>query len=194
MTTIDLDYREISTVLAALRHWQAEDERHDAEAHGIATDDGTIDSLTDDEIDALCERINTTDPVAPDVPELVVEFHYDDGDVGAHPLAEVSDHARHLWPQFSQSTIHDASHIVIRRDDAAGQALSTRLHEAARPAPGPALRVRYVCETCGGDRLTKDATAEWDETAQRWDLAAVYDATTCADCESETFGRRVEIA
>jgi hypothetical protein len=162
-------------------------------------------SFTQAQAEAVAELLNRMEkPAAPDVPELVVEFHYDDGDVGAHPLAEVSDiafhgslrgwHARHLWPQFSQSTIHDASHIVIRRDDAAGQALSTRLHEAARPAPGPALRVRYVCETCGGDRLTKDATAEWDETAQRWDLAAVYDATTCADCDSETFGRRVEIA
>ena len=49
-----LTYAELSTVLAALRRFQDEpyDERNDM----LHFED--VDSLTDDQIDSLCERLN----------------------------------------------------------------------------------------------------------------------------------------
>jgi hypothetical protein len=41
---------------------------------------------------------------------LVVEFHYADGDVGAHP--EEGAVARTLWAEFTPG--HEPSHVVIR--------------------------------------------------------------------------------
>lgn len=57
---MNLTHAELSTVLAALRHWQARlatttiEERFEA----IATDGGTIQPLNVEQIDALCERLN----------------------------------------------------------------------------------------------------------------------------------------
>lgn len=48
--------RELGTVLAALRAWQANEERGYAE---IATDYGRFGELSEDEIDEFCERINS---------------------------------------------------------------------------------------------------------------------------------------
>jgi len=58
-TSVTLSYREHATMLAALRYYQ-NDLRDDHNwLHGeIATDGGTLDPLTVEEIDALCERIN----------------------------------------------------------------------------------------------------------------------------------------
>lgn len=55
-------------------------------------------------------------------PELVVEFHYEDGDVGAHPAGK---REQDLWQDFTAG--HRPSHIVIRADDGNGQALSDAL-------------------------------------------------------------------
>jgi hypothetical protein len=58
--TVDLDQRELSSILAALRYMQSHmgngDFRPDIDA--IAANDNTIRPLDEDEIDALCERIN----------------------------------------------------------------------------------------------------------------------------------------
>lgn len=51
------DPREIATVLAALRLRQRKGWSSDPE-QVIATDGGTLEPLTDEEIDDLCERIN----------------------------------------------------------------------------------------------------------------------------------------
>lgn len=61
MDRTELTDREVSTILAALRYWQAA-------ANGmlpqppalvvLATDEGRYPSLTIDEIDELCEQIN----------------------------------------------------------------------------------------------------------------------------------------
>jgi hypothetical protein len=56
---------------------------------------------------------------------LVTEFHYRDGDVGAYNDIDVAA----LWSQFSK-TGHEASHIVIRADTEAGERLSNTLHGA----------------------------------------------------------------
>lgn len=60
--SMTLNERELATVLAALRHY----ERYivacgarPADVDEIATDGDTLTALNVDEIDALCERINT---------------------------------------------------------------------------------------------------------------------------------------
>jgi len=68
---VEIDERELGTVLAALRHWQDSPEVWGLVAAGemltheegglfdIATDSGRFDALSPEEVDALCERINT---------------------------------------------------------------------------------------------------------------------------------------
>lgn len=53
------------------------------------------------------------------------------------------------------------------------------------------MRVTFVCNTCGGDTVTRDAWAEWDVETQDWVLGAAYDYAFCHDCEGET--RLVEV-
>jgi|SRR5579862_8992248 len=56
--------------------------------------------------------------------ELVVEFHYKDGDVGAYDDIAVQS----LWAHFTRG--HEASHILVRPGTDEGQILSNRLHSA----------------------------------------------------------------
>lgn len=60
LTTCNLDEREAATVLAALRHWQRGlgDDVETSEVDDIATNGGTLEALSEAEIDALCERLN----------------------------------------------------------------------------------------------------------------------------------------
>lgn len=64
MTIINIDYRELSTILAALRWWQAtglNPMAYDdliADIDDIATSSGEIKMLDAGEIDILCESIN----------------------------------------------------------------------------------------------------------------------------------------
>jgi len=53
--------RELATILAALRYWQASDRSaaRKAPEYDIASDSGAFDPLGNDEIDALCEQLNT---------------------------------------------------------------------------------------------------------------------------------------
>ncbi len=51
--------RELATVLAALRFWQANMEDDEREESTIATDSGLLTPLTDNEIDTLCEALNS---------------------------------------------------------------------------------------------------------------------------------------
>lgn len=52
--------RELATVLAALRYWQDADAKRVpiSEIKAIATDGGIYERLDENEIDALCERLN----------------------------------------------------------------------------------------------------------------------------------------
>jgi hypothetical protein len=60
----ELNARELATVLAALRYWQGHCSAftkplpNEADLSEIANDGGTLEPLTTDEIDALCERLN----------------------------------------------------------------------------------------------------------------------------------------
>ena len=65
----DLEGRELATVLAALRYYQAENLQDDGAvadqaAGDIASDGGRVQPLTRDEIDTLCERLNSQ-PTSP---------------------------------------------------------------------------------------------------------------------------------
>lgn len=60
--------------------------------------------------------------------ELVVEFHYADGDVGAYDDLPVQS----LWALFMSG--HTASHIVVRPATEQGQLLSNQLHAPATMA------------------------------------------------------------
>jgi hypothetical protein len=55
---MELNDRELSTILAALRMWQQSTWRK-VELENIVTNDGTVVPLDNAEIDALCQRINT---------------------------------------------------------------------------------------------------------------------------------------
>lgn len=55
------DARELATILAALRYWQAygqQDAGPVDDFNDIATDGGTLEPLSADDIDALCMRLN----------------------------------------------------------------------------------------------------------------------------------------
>lgn len=60
---------------------------------------------------------------------LVVEYHYSDGDVGAHPAGKAETY---LWKHFSKSKEHGPSHIVIRPDSKTGQDHSNKLLAGAQ--------------------------------------------------------------
>ena len=53
--------RELATILAALRYWQANDRNAATKApeYDIASDSGEFEPLGNDDIDALCEQLNT---------------------------------------------------------------------------------------------------------------------------------------
>lgn len=55
---IKIDDRQLDTILAALRHWQATPSDETAEFNELATRDDTHDALSIEEIGDLCEAIN----------------------------------------------------------------------------------------------------------------------------------------
>jgi hypothetical protein len=55
---MNLDSRELATVLAALRFWQREGSSSCVPERGIATDGEEFEELSAAEIDDLCERLN----------------------------------------------------------------------------------------------------------------------------------------
>lgn len=57
-----LSERELATVLAALRYWQREGVGFDHTEDDIALGGGKFDSLNAQEIDGLCERLNSEAP------------------------------------------------------------------------------------------------------------------------------------
>ena len=50
----------------------------------------------------------------------------------------------------------------------------------------PTTAVQMHCNSCGSERVTRDAWAEWDVDTQSWLLATVYDYAYCHDCDEET--------
>lgn len=74
---VEIDERELGTILAALRHWQETSEEWSLTEAGeiltgdkgglldIATDGGKFSALTPSEVNALCERINQAPVLGP---------------------------------------------------------------------------------------------------------------------------------
>jgi hypothetical protein len=48
------------------------------------------------------------------------------------------------------------------------------------------MKIKYVCNHCGGDNVTRDAWAAWDDDKGDWILSNVFDYAFCLDCEYET--------
>lgn len=64
------DNRELHTTIAALRYWQHHQSEYSEVFVGLATNDGACVALDENEINALCERINVSDTP----PRLVIEI------------------------------------------------------------------------------------------------------------------------
>lgn len=54
-------------------------------------------------------------------------------------------------------------------------------------------RCKYVCSHCGSENVRRDAWATWDVESQSWELATVFDAGFCDDCDGEASLAEVEI-
>ena len=92
-------------------------------------------------------------------PKIVIEFHYRDGDVGAHPATPAETA---LWKGFSSARHHQPTHILLRPDTTTGQALSTQLHQAPALLKAlQAMRTAYgrlhdgLSDMIEGGRLTE---------------------------------------
>lgn len=59
---VNIEERELATVLAALRVYQRDLGEHGPEVEDIATDGRSLIALDPNEIDRLCERLNTRNP------------------------------------------------------------------------------------------------------------------------------------
>ena len=55
-------------------------------------------------------------------------------------------------------------------------------------------RIAIVCAYCGSNNVSRDAFADWDVAAQRWELRTVYDQAHCHHCDGETRLKEVELA
>lgn len=82
MTTITLTDRELATVLAALRCWQNRlpllGKSHgitEALIQEVATNCGTIEALSAEDIDGLCERLNLEEEERPPAARLTPAYH-----------------------------------------------------------------------------------------------------------------------
>lgn len=51
---------------------------------------------------------------------------------------------------------------------------------------------RHICERCGGEDVVRDAHAAWDAELQMWEIASLYDAAFCRNCDREVELREVE--
>ena len=65
-------------------------------------------------------------------PELAVEFHYTDGDVGVYSVEPGSPDAG-LWGQFPSIAGSAPSHIALRPNTDEGHDISNRLYAAGKP-------------------------------------------------------------
>lgn len=46
--------------------------------------------------------------------------------------------------------------------------------------------IKKVCRTCGSENVWKDANARFNTVTQQYELASLFDAEYCDDCDSET--------
>ena len=109
-------------------------------------------------------------------PQLAVEFHYRDGDVGVYADHRPDGPEYGLWAQFERLDEHYSSahaHIVIRPDDDAGQATSNRLLASAQ-----ALRACELLVAAYARGKANGGSVDWDDVDLAWEVAR--DALTTA--------------
>jgi hypothetical protein len=110
-------------------------------------------------------------------PELAVEFHYTDGDIGAYAdhLPEGPEYV--LWTQFEpvdggrhvdEGRKGTQSHILIRPDNAEGQALSSRLCAATQ-----ALRACKLLVEAYKTGEANGGSVDWSDVDLAWEAAVV---------------------
>lgn len=121
--------------------------------------------------------------------DLIQEFHYNDGDVGAYHILEIqpdiAEALSRLWADFSKSNNHNPTHIVIRPDTEDGQLTSNRLYASmVLQAACEKLVIAYQRGEANG------AEMDWSDVDEAWEaakeaLAKIY------GCKSEEVGNRV---
>lgn len=100
-----LTNRQLATVLAALRYWQrttTHQQRSDPnfKEHPVATEDGTIEPLRDDQIDTLCECLHTQSQFA-----RYVLYDFDSHEPATTVVYSSYDDAKEDAEQFDQVLI-----------------------------------------------------------------------------------------
>jgi len=100
-----LTNRQLATVLAALRYWQrttTHQQRSDRnfDEHPVATDGGTFEPLTDDQIDTLCECLHALSQFA-----RYVLYDFDAHELATTVVYSSYDNAKEDADQFDQVLI-----------------------------------------------------------------------------------------
>jgi hypothetical protein len=54
-------------------------------------------------------------------------------------------------------------------------------------------RYEYVCSICGSRNVRRDAWATWDVETQSWELATVFEAGFCDDCDGGVNLKTIEL-
>jgi hypothetical protein len=76
---------------------------------------------------------------------------------------------------------HPIHMLALRQDE--------RLRASKRLSPAEGLwplavgQFAYLCAHCASPNVRRDAWAAWDVEAQAWEVAAVFDAGRCEDCD-----------
>ena len=106
-------------------------------------------------------------------PDLVHEFHYDDGDVGVYGMDDVDPATQgalsRLWDGFSKGKEHKPSHIVIRSNTETGQMISSRLQAATA-----AQDLQTACENLIVAYQRGEANGsemKWEDVDDAWEAA-----------------------
>ncbi len=125
-------------------------------------------------------------------PDLVHEFHYGDGDVGAYAMEDVDPATQgalsRLWDGFAKGKRHKPSHIVIRCNTKAGQAISNRLQAATAvqdlQTACEKLIVAYQRGEANGSEM------KWEDVDDAWE-AAKEALAKLYGCTADEVGDRV---
>jgi len=58
----------------------------------------------------------------------------------------------------------------------------------------PAPQLDYACKHCGSRNVFRDATAQWNVSAQAWEMVDVTDHADCGDCDGETTLQEIDLS
>ncbi|MEM7645070.1 MAG: hypothetical protein AAF366_21540 [Pseudomonadota bacterium] len=48
------------------------------------------------------------------------------------------------------------------------------------------MHITLHCRKCGNQDIPSDVSAAWNAEAQTWDIIAIFDASDCDTCDTET--------